>query len=139
MARDRHDRGLRGPLATSNPYGPTAPLARRSKQDEFRAAVAAAVTVIEKHCPEALQGVRVSVDAVPPELQPGQRRVPLAAAVEATDPKKPSLVVLFQRPLELRAASTAGLKILVRRTLVEQLSALTGRPVADLDPADPDD
>lgn len=139
MSRDRHGRGIRGPLARANPHGRTAPLRRRTRSDEFRAAVASAVKAVEANCPEALVRVRVAVDTVPPELEPGQRRVPLAAASEPSDPEDPSVVVLFQRPLELRAASSKGLRILVRRTLVEQLSALTGRPVSDLDPTDTSD
>ena len=136
MNRDRHGRGIRGPLACANPHGRTAPLRRRTRDDEFRAAVALAVRTIERHCPEALVRVRVAVDAVPPELVPDQRRVPLAAASEPSEPDAPSVVVLFQRPVEGRAASSKGLRILVRRTLVEQLAVLTGRPASDLDPTD---
>jgi len=65
----------------------------------------------------------------------------LAAAVEATT-ERAAQVVLYRRPIEHRAASPRGLRILVHRTLVEQLSALTGRSIAELDPtgyADGDD
>lgn len=137
MRRGRHGRGPRGPLARGNPHGRTAPLRRRTRDGVFRDAVAAAVRAVERHCPAALEGVRVSIDVVPPQLRADQTRVPLAAAVDPLDPDQPRVVVLFQRPLELRAMSRTGLRILVRRTLVEQLSALTGRPVEDLDPDDP--
>jgi hypothetical protein len=42
--------------------------------------------------------------------------------------------VIYRRPLEHRAMSRRGLRILVYRTIVEQLSALTGRSVDEIDP-----
>ena len=60
-------------------------------------------------------------------------QVPLAAALEGT-PERPAQVVVYRRPLEHRAASRRGLRILVYRTIVEQLSALTGRSVDEIDP-----
>jgi hypothetical protein len=59
--------------------------------------------------------------------------VPLAAAVDAV-PDRSAQVVVYRRPLEHRAASGRGLRILVYRTIVEQLSALTGRSVSEIDP-----
>jgi len=47
---------------------------------------------------------------------------------------RPAQVVVYRRPLEHRAASRQGLRILVYRTVVEQLSALTGRSVEEIDP-----
>ena len=43
-------------------------------------------------------------------------------------------VVLYRRPLEHRARTRKGLRILVFRTLVEQLHALTEIPLEELDP-----
>lgn len=132
-SQDRHGRGIRGPLATANPYGRTAPLRqRRSRAELFRAAVAQAVAIIRRNAPEAVDGVEIAIEDVP-SLTDHHRRVPLSAAVESVG-GRPARVVLFRRPIELRAASRAGLQILVRHTLVEQVSALTGRPVVDLDP-----
>jgi hypothetical protein len=42
--------------------------------------------------------------------------------------------VVYRRPLEHRAVSRRGLRILVYRTIVEQLAALTGRSVEEIDP-----
>ena len=42
--------------------------------------------------------------------------------------------MVYRRPLEHRAASRRGLQILVYRTIVEQLSALTGLSVDEIDP-----
>lgn len=62
-----------------------------------------------------------------------RRARPLAAAIEG-DEEQLGQVVVYRRPLEHRAASRRGLRILVYRTIVEQLSALTGRSVEELDP-----
>lgn len=139
--RDRHGRGVRGPLALRNTYTarPVRPPQTRSRGDWFADAVAQSVTRIREHCPEALRDVRVGVEDVP-VLTDAWRpdRVPLAAAVEA-DHENPGQVVVFRRPLERRAASRQGLRILVHRTIVEQLAALTGLDVATIDPAATDD
>lgn len=136
ISRDRHARGLRGPLALPNrlsgrlaaPQGPV------GKAEFFADAVSDAVARVSRTCPDALVGVRVGVEDVPhlATAWSGQE-VPLAAALEG-DPERPSQIVIYRRPIEHRAASRRGLRILVYRTLVEQLSALTGRPVDEIDP-----
>lgn len=136
--RDRHQRGLRGPLALPNPYGTRARPARpASRADFFDDSVHAAVDRIATTCPDALVGVTFGIEDVP-QLPPSWAgdRVPLAAAV-AADTERMAQVVVYRRPLEHRAASRRGLRILVHRTIVEQLSALTGRPVSDFDTEDP--
>jgi len=100
----------------------------------FDDAVGGAVERVSRQCPAALAGISVGVEDVPhfdPSWAGG--RVPLASAVEA-GAGRPAQVVLYRRPLEHRAASRQGLRILVYRTVVEQLSALTGRSVDEIDP-----
>lgn len=139
--RDRHDRGLRGPLAMRNPLtGSTVePVRPPSRTSFFEEALQAAIERVANQCPDALQGIEFGVEEVP-YLQTAWsgERVPLAAAVAATATSA-GRVVLYRRPLEHRAATRLGLQILVHRTLVEQLSALTGRSVNELDPDDTDD
>lgn len=133
--RDRHSRGLRGPLALPNTYGPSARLSRqRNREALFTEAVTASVTRIGLHCPEALGAVEIGVEEVPhlPTAWTGNQ-VPLAAALEATE-ESSARVVVYRRPLEHRAASPRGLRILVHRTIVEQLAALTGLQPETLDP-----
>ncbi|WP_091178526.1 metallopeptidase family protein [Microlunatus flavus] len=134
--RDRHGRGLRGPLALPNQLGvpsarPPRPATRVAFFDD---AVDAAVDRVARQCPDALTGTSIGVEDVP-GFDPSwaQGRVPLASAVGATGTQGPR-VVLYRRPLEHRAASRRGLRILVYRTVVEQLSALTGRSVDEIDP-----
>lgn len=133
--RERHGRGLRGPLALPNPLGPRAQPPRPAGAEEFFArAVASATERIHRQCPRVLAGVNVGVEDVP-HLQTAWsgNQVPLAAAIEATA-GNPAQVVVYRRPLERRAASRKGLRILVYRTIVEQIAALTGVPVSEIDP-----
>ncbi|GAA2098776.1 metallopeptidase family protein [Microlunatus panaciterrae] len=127
---------MRGPLALPNPLSgrPATPPRPQSKADYFAEAVHGAVDRIAQHCPDALVGVTFGIEDVPHlETAWSGGRVPLAAALEAT-PDQLSQVVVYRRPLEHRAASRRGLRILVYRTIVEQLSALTGRSVDEIDP-----
>ncbi len=134
--RDRHARGFRGRLANPNPYtGAPVPIVTRDARSAFfTSCVADALTRISDHCPQALAGIDVGIEDVP-TVQPAwaSDRILLAAATSAT-PTQPAQVVVFRRPIERRAASRRGLRILVFRTIVEQLSSLTGIPVEQIDP-----
>jgi hypothetical protein len=116
---------------TSRPAQPPAPA---SRLEFFNDAVQSAVDRIAQQCPDALLGVAIGIEDVPYlETTWSDSRVPLAAALDAV-PDRPAQVVVYRRPLEHRAASRRGLRILVYRTIVEQLSALTGRSVDEIDP-----
>ncbi|TBT86559.1 metallopeptidase family protein [Propioniciclava sinopodophylli] len=135
-SRDRHNRGLRGRLAWPNPYtGAPVPLrSRQTKAEFFTMCVHDALTQIQEHCPRALAGIDVGIEDVPVVgLGWTRERVPLAAAVSAT-PEVNGQVVVFRRPLERRARTRQGLRILVFRTIVEQLSEATAIPVDEIDP-----
>ncbi len=141
--RDRHRRGLRGPLATPTPLlGRAVEVPRRlGKADFFTEAVQQAVERVRRHQPEVIAQIRIGIEDVPHLTTAWSGdRVPLAAAIDPT-PDRPGQVVVYRRPLEHRAASRRGLRILVHRTIVEQLAAVTGRTVDDIDPEtdDPDD
>ena len=134
--RDRHGRGRRGRLALPNPYtGVPVPLrARLSPEAFFTRCVSDACAQILRNCPRALAGVDVGIEDVPTiDAAWAPNRVPLAAAVTAT-PTVNGQVVVYRRPLERRAASRRGLRILVYRTIVEQLANVTGIPTDEIDP-----
>lgn len=134
--RDRHQRGLRGPLALPNAFSRSPARLFRSpnKADFFADAVDEAVERIGRHCPDALVGITFGIEDVPYlERAWTGSEVPLAAAISG-DAERLSQVVVYRRPLEHRAATRQGLRILVYRTVVEQLAALTGRSVDELDP-----
>ena len=137
--RDRHGRGLRGPLAAPSAHGPaTRRPGARSRAEVFLDAVSDAIARVQQSCPEALVGIDIGVEDVP-SAHSASGHVPLAAATEATG-GFPARIVIYRRPLEHRSATRRGLQILVHRTLVEQLSALTGRSVAEISPeADDED
>ncbi len=134
--RERHGRGLRGPLAAPNPItGAPVPLRQPQRSaDFFAGALRASVARTARSCPRALVGIDIGFEEVPGNLDGWQSvRVPLAAAVPAR-PGRNGQVVLFRRPLEHRASSRADLRRLVHRALLEQLSALTGISIEELDP-----
>lgn len=134
--RDRHQRGPRGPLALPNRLTrqPATPPRPAGKAAFFTDAVQGAVERVARQCPDALTTVDVGIEDVPHLATAWSgREVPLAAALEGDD-GSPSRVVLYRRPLEHRAATRRGLRILVYRTVVEQVAALTGRSVSELDP-----
>lgn len=134
--RDRHARGLRGPLALPNPYTRRAvsPPRPSSRSDFFTEAVNGAVDRIQARTPEVLTGVTFGIEDVPYlNTAWSGDRVPLAAAVEG-DEEKLSQVVVYRRPIEHRAPTRRALRVLVYRTIVEQLAALTGWPVERIDP-----
>lgn len=135
--RDRHNRGLRGRLAWPNPWtGAPVPLkARQDKAAFFVICVHDALAQIQEHCPRALASMDVGIEDVPTVGTEWTRdRVPLAAAVSPT-PEKNGQIVVFRRPLERRARTRAGLRILVFRTIVEQLSEATAIPIDEIDPS----
>jgi len=116
--RDRHDRGLRGPLALPNSLTVrrAQPPHPASKADFFIEAVHDAVDRIGLQCPDALVGITFGIEDVPHfDMAWSGDQVPLAAALEGT-------------------ADQPGQVVIYRRTIVEQLAALTGRSVEEIDP-----
>jgi predicted Zn-dependent protease with MMP-like domain len=117
---------------TRSPANPARPSDRAAF---FLDAVQNSVDQIAAQAPDALIGVTFGVEDVPYlETAWSGHQVPLAAAVEAA-PDRPAQVIVYRRPLEHRAATRRGLRILVYRTIVEQLAALTGRSVDEIDPS----
>jgi len=135
--RERHGRGVRGPLAAPNPItGAPIPLRQRPRPADFFAdCLRASISRTARVCPRALFGIDIGYEEVPGNLETWQSvRVPLAAAVPGRAGRN-GQVVLFRRPLEHRASSRADLRRLVHRALLEQLSALTGIGLDELDPS----
>ena len=127
--RDRHQRGLRGPLSLPNPYTHSAvrfPQPERSRQ-YFISCIQRSIASIMRTCPQSLSFVDVGVEDIPwlgfnfTHVD----HVPLAAAIDATS-SRPARIVIFRRPLERRAQN--------RNDLAEQLAALTNRLPHDIDP-----
>jgi hypothetical protein len=134
--RDRHGRGLRGPLAQANAFtgAPVSLPQRRTRAERFADYLRDAIERTARACPHALIGVEIGFEDVPaasPQWRPD--RVPLAAAIPGHAGHQ-AQIVLFRRPLERRAENSGELRRLVQRALIEQLSALTGISLDELDP-----
>ena len=102
--------------------------------DFFAECLRASVARTAAACPRAVVGIDIGFEEVPGNLAAWHsERVPLAAAVPSHAGRN-GQVVLFRRPLEHRAHSRGELRRLVHRALLEQLSALTGIGMDELDP-----
>ena len=129
--RDRHGRGLRGRLVPAS-----VPLAR-TRAEMFEDLVLDTVEELEQRYAQ-LSEVQFSVEDVPPDLNvydsevledgevPLARLQPAEPGVDA-----PAQIVLYRRPLELRAQHRDELADLVHDVIVEQVANLLG-----LDPDD---
>lgn len=101
--------------------------------------MAEAISSILAVSPTALDDILVGIEEVPHLTSRWSGdRVPLSAALEGTKDAK-AQIVLYERPIELRAPTPAELRELVHRTLVEQLSTLTGRSLDELGGSDFED
>ncbi|MGH3621365.1 MAG: metallopeptidase family protein [Sciscionella sp.] len=137
--RDRHGRGLRGPL-----YPPGVPAAR-SRAERFDALVLEALEPIEARWHGRLTDLDVAVDDVPELGQESSlaagvdmvdddviaaRDVPLArlvpAGVDRRGAQTRARIVVYRRPLEVRAKDSADLAELVHEVLVEQVAHFLG-------------
>jgi len=145
--RDRHGRGLRGPLA---PAG--SPL-QRSRAERFDDLVLQAVAHLEPRWESQLAGVEFAVEEVPtaPSSEPpapdllseDADPVPLArldpARTDPGDPARPARIVLYRRPLLARADGEDELGELVLDVVIEEFARLLGLDPQVIDPDYPDD
>ncbi|WP_234416120.1 MULTISPECIES: metallopeptidase family protein [unclassified Actinomyces] len=127
--RDRHGRGLRGPLLP-----PNLP-AWRTRAERFDAMVIAAADDLARRHPEITQ-MQFAVEEVPPsDPAPWEHGVVLGRGF-AAEPRAglPARIVLYRRPITSRAGDDAELVELVRRVVVEQVALMLGRRPEEIDP-----
>jgi predicted Zn-dependent protease with MMP-like domain len=132
--RDRRGRGLRGRLVPA-----TVPAAR-TKAEIFDDLVLDTVERLERSHAKELAGVEFAVEDVPGDLEGYEsdvledRRVPLARLLPGRPgrPAVPPRIVLYRRPLELRADDRETLADLVHDVIVEQVANLLGIDPDDL-------
>lgn len=127
--RDRHGRGLRGPLAP-----PEVPISL-TRSEKFDDVVRDEVQRVVEPWTEELAGVEFAVEDVP-EVPPGETRVPLSTMrrIDGT-----ARVVIFRRPVEARAGKDPGereLATLIRELVVEEVAELLGVSPEQVDPED---
>ncbi|MFF8387696.1 metallopeptidase family protein [Streptomyces kanasensis] len=121
--RDRHGRGMRGPVAP-----PQVPLSV-SRGDTFRDLVQDSVERLERRWPQ-LSEVDFMVLEVPAAQEDS---VPLGSSAPATR-EEPARVVVYRRPVELRAKSRDERALLVHEVVVEQVADLLGLAPESVDP-----
>lgn len=128
VARDRHGRGLRGPLTP-----PTLPIAT-SRAAAFDALVVESVERIQRSLPE-LEDVEVVVEEVPPAARRDGAADPVTLGrVELAGAGRPAQLVVHRRPVELRCAPGAERLDLVHDVVAELVAELFGLAPQQVDP-----
>jgi hypothetical protein len=131
---------MRGPSVLPGPLSPSGVPAVRSPKAAFDAMVLAVVEDLEERWHDELGLVEFAVEEAP--MVPDDwdaDTIPLASLVRGSA-GRPTRLVLFRRPIELRAETRDDLSAMVLTVLVEQVSELLGRPPEEIDPRyDPDD
>jgi hypothetical protein len=124
---------MRGPAVLPGPLAPHGVPGMRTRKADFDAMVLAVVQDLEERWHAELGLVEFAVEETP--LVPDDwdaDTVPLASLVHGSG-GAPTRLVLFRRPIELRAESRSELSALVLTVLVEQVSELIGRPPEEVD------
>jgi Zincin-like metallopeptidase len=132
--RDRRGRGARGGAVLPGPLTPRGVPRSRTSRERFDGYVVEAVTALEGRWSEELGAVEFAVEETP--VLPDDwaaPTVPLASLVDGPRGAARRLV-LFRRPIELRAEGAAELGALVYTVLVEQVAELLGRSPEEIDP-----
>ena len=127
--RDRHGRGLRGPLLP--PHLP----AWRTRAERFDELVVSAAEDLTRRWPQ-VGSIQFAVEDVPPsDPAPWEHGVVLGRGFAAR-PRAglPSRIVIYRRPVASRAQGDAELAELVRRVVVEQVALMLGRGPEEIDP-----
>ncbi len=135
VSRDRRGRGLRFPLLLTPLPG------ARTRAERFDLAVLESAADLEQRWPTELAAIEFAVDEVPPlpagEVLPSDDvvldgGVPLARftppGVDARGRATKARIVIYRRPLEVRALDGGDLSELITEVLVEQLTAIIGEP-----------
>ncbi|MER6859053.1 metallopeptidase family protein [Streptomyces pilosus] len=129
--RDRHGRGMRGPVAP-----PQVPLAA-SRAETFADLVQDSVERLERRWPQ-LADIDFLVLDVPRAADSGtdgwsDEAVPLGGSVTARD-GRPARVVVYRRPVEIRSKGRDERAALVHEVVVEQVADLLGLTPETVDP-----
>ncbi len=127
--RDRHGRGLRGPLVPSG-----LPLSR-SRAEQFDGLVLDAAERLDQRWSEQLAEVEFAVEDVPPsDPAPWERgEVPLGRLFPRSG-GHPARIVVYRRPVETRTGDLRDTARLVHDVVVEQVAHLIGIEPLEVDP-----
>ncbi|WP_338071447.1 metallopeptidase family protein [Actinomadura bangladeshensis] len=126
--RDRHGRGLRGPLTP-----PQAPVSR-TRAERFDDLVDDEVQRLVQRWGRELAQVEFTVEEVPDIAPWFDGPVPLVRTLPA-DGGPPVRIVVFRRPVEARASGEEEKARMVRDLLVEEVADLLGISPESVDPS----
>jgi len=137
MRRDRHGRGARGALAPR-----TIPIAA-STADRFDRLASAAVEHVEHRWRQQLASVEFAVDLVPPAessdaVDPAEGSIEsggvLLAQIVPANGRQKAHIVLYRKPIELRARDSEDLEDLVHDIVVHVIANYLGLEPGVVDP-----
>lgn len=127
--RDRHGRGLRGPLAPGR-----LPISR-TRAERFDDLVLEAVGRLERRWAKELAGVEFAVEDVPPVDAWTLPDDPIQLGnLYLAEGGLPTRIVVYRRPAEIRSRDGADLGALVHEVVVEQVAELLGLEPETVDP-----
>ena len=127
--RDRHGRGVRGPLAW-----PAVP-AMTTRRERFDDLVLDAADRVRPHLGTRYAGTEFAVQDVPPtDPAPWEEQTPPLGRLLRADARRADRVVVYRRPVEARALDDEDLALVVREVVTQQVAALLGVPPEEIDP-----
>ena len=124
--RDRRGRGIRGPLM------PKSLPAYRTRSGQFDESVAMVVRHLEASWANEIAGTEFAVEEVPVPT-PNSNEVPLGRLFPAQG-AQPARVVVYRRPIMIRAIDADDLQDLIFDVVVEQVAHLIGLTPEEIDP-----
>lgn len=126
IRRDRHGRGLRGPLLTHRIPGYV------SRAKEFTNLMSNALDDLDQRFGASLAQITFATESIPNlrDLVLNNDEV----ALGRTDATRPVRIVLYIEPIRMRAQNKADLDRIIRDVLAEQLSPLLGMRPEKIDP-----
>ncbi|MGI5188028.1 metallopeptidase family protein [Promicromonospora sp. CA-289599] len=127
--RDRRGRGLRGLMF---PPGTPAHRTRAQRFDDF---VLDVVEDLDRTWAAQLRGTEFAVEDVPPsDPAPWEDGGVLLGRFFPAEAGRPGRVVVYRRPVEVRALDREDLADLVRDVVVEQVAHMLARTPEEIDP-----
>ncbi len=127
MRRNRHGRGLRGPLAW-----PPVP-AMGTRRTDFDDVVTVWAERAARFLGPRYAAVEFAVEEVPPtDPAPWEEQVSALGRTVTTE-RDSRRIVVYRRPIEARVGSPEELDALVREVLVHQLAELLGVPPEEVE------
>ncbi|MGH3385419.1 MAG: metallopeptidase family protein [Nocardioidaceae bacterium] len=133
-ARDRHGRGVRGASMLPGPLSPRGVAYPGTSAERFDALVVGLVAQLERRWGGRWGDLQFGVEEaplIPPDW--AGHEVPLATLVRGSGGRA-TRIVLFRRPIVLRAPARPEMSALVLAVLIEQVAELLGLEPNEVDP-----